>query len=225
MILLVPQAASSPDAATARPSHGPWPTRPGAGANGRQAVRERYIQQSFNAAIAQIRFEAGGRLHDARYDLAGADKVRAWANWWWPRRCVGWPAPPWRAGRGVPSGHHDRPDRDLPPGQRRLGHRGADLRSRGRRRTASRPELVSGKTSPRAAQNPSAPSPTASTGARIPRRLASRSRSAHDRLTPGIRSARMISSLRPSARTASRTSRHSRSSSRRMLTCTPCAQT
>jgi hypothetical protein len=46
---------------------------------------------------------------------------------------------------------------------------------------------VSGKTSPRAAQNPSAPSPTASTEARIPRRLASRSRSAQALRTPGSR--------------------------------------
>ena len=43
-----------------------------------------------------------------------------------------------------------------------------------------RPSLVSGNTSRSAFQNPSAPSPTASTGARIPRRAQSRSRSAHD---------------------------------------------
>jgi hypothetical protein len=39
---------------------------------------------------------------------------------------------------------------------------------------------VVGNTSRSAPQNPSAPSPTASTGARIPRRAQSRSRSAHD---------------------------------------------
>ena len=39
---------------------------------------------------------------------------------------------------------------------------------------------VAGKTSRSAAQNPSAPSPMASTGAAMPRRLQSRSRSAHD---------------------------------------------
>ena len=39
---------------------------------------------------------------------------------------------------------------------------------------------VAGNTSRSAPQNPSAPSPTASTGARIPRRAQSRSRSAQD---------------------------------------------
>jgi hypothetical protein len=39
---------------------------------------------------------------------------------------------------------------------------------------------VAGNTSRNAPQNPKAPSPTARTGARIPRRLRSRSRSAHD---------------------------------------------
>ena len=39
---------------------------------------------------------------------------------------------------------------------------------------------VSGDTSRSALQNPSAPSPAASTGARMPRRRQSRSRSAHD---------------------------------------------
>ena len=40
--------------------------------------------------------------------------------------------------------------------------------------------LVPGKTSRSAPQNPSVPSPAASTGARIPRREQSRRRSAHD---------------------------------------------
>ena len=43
-----------------------------------------------------------------------------------------------------------------------------------------RRSLACGNTSRSAPQNPSAPSPTASTGARIPRRAQSRSRSAHD---------------------------------------------
>ena len=43
-----------------------------------------------------------------------------------------------------------------------------------------RPSLACGNTSRSPFQNPSAPSPTASTGARMPRRAQSRSRSAHD---------------------------------------------
>ena len=43
-----------------------------------------------------------------------------------------------------------------------------------------RPSLASGNTSRSPFQKPSAPSPTASTGARMPRRAQSRSRSAHD---------------------------------------------
>ena len=47
--------------------------------------------------------------------------------------------------------------------------------------------LACGKTSRTALQNPSAPSPIASTGARMPRRAQSRSRSAAIRRTPGTR--------------------------------------
>src|SRR4029453_10311962 len=46
--------------------------------------------------------------------------------------------------------------------------------------TQSRCWRVAGKTSRSAAHNPSAPSPTITTGARIPRRRRSRSSSAHD---------------------------------------------
>ena len=76
-----------------------------------------------------------------------------------PRRCRSPPAPPSR--RGAPT----------------------SAARRGRCRscaTSTAARAVSGNTSRSAFQNPSAPSPTASTGARIPRRLQSRSRSAHD---------------------------------------------
>ncbi len=85
--------------------------------------------------------------------------------------------------------------------------------------------LVSGNTSRTAFQNPSAPSPTASAGALIPRRLQSRSRSAHDSLDSRNPSARAISSLRPSARTPSITSRHTLSCSRRTLRWIPSTHT
>jgi hypothetical protein len=68
--------------------------------------------------------------------------------------------------------------------------------------------LVSGKTSRIAFQNPSAPSPTASTGAVMPRRLQSRSRSAHDSLDSRNPSDKATSSFVPSARTPIITSRH-----------------
>ncbi len=84
---------------------------------------------------------------------------------------------------------------------------------------------VVGNTSRRAAQNPSAPSPAASTGARIPRRLQSRSRSAQDHSDSRYPSARATSSLRPSARTPTMTSRHSLASSSRMFTWIPSAHT
>ena len=86
-----------------------------------------------------------------------------------------------------------------------------------------RASLVSGKTSRSAFQNPSAPSPTASTGARMPRRAQSRSRSAHDSADSRYPSARAMSSLRPSARTPIMTSRHSLCSSSRMFTWIPSA--
>src|SRR5665647_376895 len=66
-------------------------------------------------------------------------------------------------------------------------------------------------------------SPTASTGARIPRRAASRSRSAHEPSDSRNPSARVISSLRPSVRTPISTSRHNRSCSRRTPTWMPSA--
>jgi hypothetical protein len=56
-----------------------------------------------------------------------------------------------------------------------------------------RPSRASGNTSRSPPQNPSAPSPTASTGARIPRRAQSRSRSAHDSADSRYPSARAIS--------------------------------
>ena len=62
---------------------------------------------------------------------------------------------------------------------------------------------MTGNTSGSAFQNPSAPSTTAGTGARMPRRLQSRSRSAHDSLDSWNPSAKAISSVRPSARTPS----------------------
>ncbi len=55
---------------------------------------------------------------------------------------------------------------------------------------------VSGNTSRTAFQNPSAPSPTASTGAVIPRRWHDRSRSAHDSVDSRNPSASATSSLR-----------------------------
>jgi hypothetical protein len=74
---------------------------------------------------------------------------------------------------------------------------------------------VAGKTSRSAAQNPSAPSPMASTGAAMPRRLQSRSRSAHDSEDSRCPSVSATSSLVPSARTPIITSRQTLSCSRR----------
>ena len=76
---------------------------------------------------------------------------------------------------------------------------------------------VSGNTSRTAFQKPSAPSPAASTGEVIPRRLQSRSRSAHDSHDSRWPSAKAISSLVPSARTPIITSRHTLSWVRRTL--------
>jgi hypothetical protein len=73
-------------------------------------------------------------------------------------------------------------------------------------------------------QKPSAPSPTASTGAVMPRRLQSRSRSAHDSDDSQNPSARATSSLRPSARTPMITSRHTLSASSRTLRWMPSTQ-
>ena len=86
-----------------------------------------------------------------------------------------------------------------------------------------RPSLACGNTSRSPFQKPSAPSPTASTGARIPRRAQSRSRSAHDSADSRYPSASAMSSLRPSARTPIITSRHSLCSSSRMFTWIPSA--
>ena len=65
--------------------------------------------------------------------------------------------------------------------------------------------------------------PIASIGARMPRRLRSRSTSAHDSVDSRNPSPTATSSLCPSARTPSSTRQHSRSSSRRMLKWTPSA--
>ncbi len=90
--------------------------------------------------------------------------------------------------------------------------------------TQQRCSLVSGHTVRSAAQNPSAPSPTATIGARMPRRLRSRSRSAQDSVDSRWPSVMPTSSLVPSARTPTMTRQHSRASSRRTLKCTPSAQ-
>ena len=72
-----------------------------------------------------------------------------------------------------------------------------------------------------AAQNPSAPSPTASTGPARSRSRKPRSRAAQDSLDSRYPSATAISSLAPSGRTPTTTKQHSRSSSRRTLKCAP----
>src|SRR6266705_1330797 len=85
--------------------------------------------------------------------------------------------------------------------------------------------LVCGKTSRSARHSPSAPSPTITTGAPIPRRRRSRSSSAQSSVDSRVPSATATSSLRPSARTPTITRQHSRPCSpRRMLKCTPSAQ-
>jgi len=72
---------------------------------------------------------------------------------------------------------------------------------------------------------PKAPSPTASTGARIPRRRQSRSSSAQDSVDSRDPSASAMSSLVPSVRTPTMTSTQRRSSSpRRTVKCTPSTQ-
>src|SRR6185369_9150514 len=76
---------------------------------------------------------------------------------------------------------------------------------------------VLGNTSRTAFQNPSAPSPTSSTGAVMPRRRQSRSRSAHDSVDSRYPSLMATSSLRPSVRTPIITNKHSFSCSRRTL--------
>src|SRR6266571_3979616 len=82
-----------------------------------------------------------------------------------------------------------------------------------------------GKTSRSARHSPSAPSPTITTGAPIPRRRRSRSSSAQSSVDSRVPSATATSSLRPSARTPTITRQHSRPCSpRRMLKCTPSAQ-
>ena len=83
---------------------------------------------------------------------------------------------------------------------------------------------VSGKTSESAPQNPSAPSPTARTGARMPRRLSPRSTSAHDSVDSRCPSEIETSSLVPSERTPTMTRAHRRASSRRTLKWMPSAK-
>jgi len=61
--------------------------------------------------------------------------------------------------------------------------------------------FVSGNTSRNAAQNPNAPSPMASTGARIPRRFADRSNPAQDSVDSRYPLVNATSSFFPSART------------------------
>jgi hypothetical protein len=70
---------------------------------------------------------------------------------------------------------------------------------------------------PQGLQNPRAPSPTASTGAVIPRRRQERSRSAHDCDDSRNPSASATSSLVPSTCTPIVTSRHTLSCSKRTL--------
>ena len=84
---------------------------------------------------------------------------------------------------------------------------------------------VSGKTSPRAPQNPRAPSPTASTGAVMPRRFSPRSTSAQDSVDSRWPSLIETSSLVPSLRTPTMTRAHRRASSRRTLKWIPSANT
>lgn len=91
--------------------------------------------------------------------------------------------------------------------------------------TQFRCSRVSGNTSRSADQKPSAPSPTASTGARMPRRLQSRSRSAQLAVDSRCPSTRATSSFFPSARTPTTTSVQTRSSSRRTLKYTPSTHT
>src|SRR5579875_802568 len=74
--------------------------------------------------------------------------------------------------------------------------------------TQQRPCRVPGNTSRSAAQNPSAPSPTASTGARMPRRRASRSSPAQDSVGSRCPPASATSSFFPSARTPMTTRVH-----------------
>src|SRR5512132_2833715 len=79
---------------------------------------------------------------------------------------------------------------------------------------------VAGKTSRSARHSPSAPSPTITTGARMPRRPRSRSSSAQSSVDSRVLSATATSSLRPSARTPTITRQHSRPwAPRRMLKC------
>lgn len=70
--------------------------------------------------------------------------------------------------------------------------------------------VVSGHIVRSAAQSPSAPSPTATIGARIPRRLRLRSRSAQLSVDSRCPSVMATSSLVPSARTPTMTGQHSR---------------
>ena len=91
--------------------------------------------------------------------------------------------------------------------------------------TQHRCSVVSGHTVRSAAQNPRAPSPTATIGAGMPRRLRSRSRSAQLSVDSRWPSVMATSSLVPSARTPTMTSAHSRASSRRTLKWMPSTQT
>ncbi len=91
--------------------------------------------------------------------------------------------------------------------------------------TQHRCSRVAGNTSARAAQNPRAPSPTATAGAVMPRFFRSRSTSAHESVDSRYPSAHARSSLVPSAFTPMSTRQHKRSSSRRIRKCTPSAHT
>ncbi len=91
--------------------------------------------------------------------------------------------------------------------------------------TQQRCSRVSGNTSARAAQNPRAPSPTATTGAVIPRCLRSRSTSAHESVDSRYPSEQARSSLEPSALTPINTRQHRRSSSSRIRKWIPSAHT
>ena len=90
--------------------------------------------------------------------------------------------------------------------------------------TQQRCSRVAGNTSRSAAHSPSAPSPTMTTGARMPRRRKSRSSSAQSSPDSRCPSATATSSLVPSARTPTITRQHRRPSSKRMLKWMPSAQ-
>jgi hypothetical protein len=101
---------------------------------------------------------------------------------------------------------------------------GSAARTSARLRNQHRCSRISGNTSYTAFQKPSAPSPMASTGAVIPRRRQSRSRSTHDSVDSRYPSVSATSSLRPSARTPIITSKQSFCWSRLTLRWIPSTQ-